>query len=93
MRSKLECFFSTTIIERVVTFIARNKSPYLVVDPVMIGKMGSQLLADDAIEVLKKQLIPLATIITPNRLEAARLLNKKNPRNGRGIKGICRSIT
>ncbi|PWU68021.1 bifunctional hydroxymethylpyrimidine kinase/phosphomethylpyrimidine kinase [Gracilibacillus dipsosauri] len=86
---KTGMLFSTTIIERVVTFIARNKSPYLVVDPVMIGKMGSQLLADDAIEVLKKQLIPLATIITPNRLEAARLLNKKIPETVEELKAYA----
>ncbi|GIN95977.1 hypothetical protein J6TS1_18470 [Siminovitchia terrae] len=43
-------------------------------DPVMIGKMDSALLKDDAIETLKTKLIPLATIITPNMPEVALLL-------------------
>jgi hydroxymethylpyrimidine/phosphomethylpyrimidine kinase len=46
----------------------------LVVDPVMVATSGDVLLAPDAIEAVKRELIPLATIITPNLPEAARLL-------------------
>jgi hydroxymethylpyrimidine/phosphomethylpyrimidine kinase len=46
----------------------------LVVDPVMVATSGDVLLTDDAIESVKRQLIPLATLITPNLPEAARLL-------------------
>lgn len=45
----------------------------LIVDPVMIAKGGAALLADDAIEVVKRDLLPLATIVTPNLPEAERL--------------------
>ena len=45
----------------------------IVVDPVMIAKGGAALLADDAIEVVKRDLLPLATIVTPNLPEAERL--------------------
>ncbi|BAZ23448.1 phosphomethylpyrimidine kinase [Kalymmatonema gypsitolerans NIES-4073] len=42
----------------------------LVVDPVMVSRTGAQLIDDDAVKSLRNLLIPLATIITPNRYEA-----------------------
>ena len=42
----------------------------LVVDPVMVSRAGVQLINDDAIALLKKLLIPQATIVTPNLYEA-----------------------
>ncbi|WP_222599348.1 bifunctional hydroxymethylpyrimidine kinase/phosphomethylpyrimidine kinase [Aquibacillus kalidii] len=73
--AKTGMLFSKDIIELVVSLLKEHPIQNLVVDPVMIGKMGSQLLADEAIEIVKSELIPLATIITPNKYEAARLLN------------------
>jgi len=48
----------------------------LVVDPVMVATGGGKLLADDAIEAVRRQLLPLATVITPNMDEAAVLWNR-----------------
>jgi len=45
----------------------------LVVDPVMVAKGGSSLLEDDAITVLKKTLLPMAALVTPNLPEAEAL--------------------
>lgn len=45
----------------------------LVVDPVMVAKGGSALLDPDAVAVLKKRLLPLATLLTPNLPEAEAL--------------------
>ncbi|HEY9617499.1 MAG TPA: bifunctional hydroxymethylpyrimidine kinase/phosphomethylpyrimidine kinase [Microcoleaceae cyanobacterium] len=42
----------------------------LVVDPVMVSRTGAQLIDDDAIATLRTALIPLATVLTPNRYEA-----------------------
>ncbi len=42
----------------------------LVVDPVMIAKGGHPLLTEDAIQTIKEELLPLATIVTPNLPEA-----------------------
>lgn len=42
----------------------------LVVDPVMVSRAGVQLIGDDAIEILRDRLLPLAAIATPNRYEA-----------------------
>ncbi|KRO03991.1 hydroxymethylpyrimidine phosphomethylpyrimidine kinase [Levilactobacillus paucivorans] len=45
----------------------------LTVDPVMIAKGGAALLADDAVETVREELIPLADVLTPNLPEAERL--------------------
>jgi len=63
------------IIETVATFLrgfqnARN----IVIDPVMFSKTGHLLLAEDAVEALKQLIVPLATILTPNTHEDAKLL-------------------
>jgi len=63
---------SSPIISVVAKSVKRYGFP-LVVDPVMIAKSGAQLLRDDAIDTLIKELIPLATVITPNIPEAERL--------------------
>lgn len=42
----------------------------LVVDPVMVATSGGKLLEDEAVQAVKSQLLPLATLITPNMDEA-----------------------
>lgn len=51
--------------------------PPVVLDPVMVSKSGFKLLSVDAKESLIKELIPLATIITPNLPEAEEILERK----------------
>jgi hydroxymethylpyrimidine/phosphomethylpyrimidine kinase len=70
---KTGMLFSAAIVETVAGAIRRHKLPNLVVDPVMISKSGARLLRDDAVEALKTDLLPLATIVTPNLPEAATL--------------------
>lgn len=55
-----------TIVNRLKYFEAKN----IVVDPVMVATSGSKLINDDAVSTLKNELLPIATIITPNILEA-----------------------
>ena len=45
----------------------------LVVDPVIVASSGARLLEDDAVDVLVGRLFPLATVVTPNLLEARAL--------------------
>ena len=49
----------------------------LVVDPVMVAKSGAPLLREDAVEVLARELVPLAKVVTPNAPEAERLTGVK----------------
>ena len=53
----------------------------LVVDPVMVATSGDLLLAEDALEVYRDQLLPRAALLTPNRPEAARLLGEAEARD------------
>ena len=50
--------------------LARARGVPLVADPVMVAKGGARLLAPDAVEALKRRLLPLAAILTPNLPEA-----------------------
>ncbi|MEL6470176.1 MAG: bifunctional hydroxymethylpyrimidine kinase/phosphomethylpyrimidine kinase [Cyanobacteria bacterium J06623_4] len=58
------------IIEAVVTHLGAHPIDNLVVDPVMVSRTGDKLIAEDAIAALTQQLLPLATVLTPNRYEA-----------------------
>lgn len=51
----------------------RDGVPPVVLDPVMVAKSGDPLLADDAVDALAEELLPLATLATPNLPEARRL--------------------
>src|SRR5690625_1241194 len=74
---KTGMLFSTEVIETTAELISGIDIEHIVVDPVMVGKLDSKLLKDDAIEALKKKLIPLASVITPNMTEASILLNDR----------------
>jgi hydroxymethylpyrimidine/phosphomethylpyrimidine kinase len=63
------------IISALVESLTQLSAIPLVVDPVMVATSGDRLLAEDAIEILLKKLMPLATIVTPNLHESAALLN------------------
>jgi len=61
---------SNSDIIRSVAKAVREFSFPLVVDPVMIAKSGARLLREDAVEALKKELLPQAKVVTPNKAEA-----------------------
>ena len=67
--AKTGMLFSRTIIETVADWLEEHPLP-LVVDPVLVASSGARLLEDDAVEVLVGRLFPLATVVTPNLLEA-----------------------
>lgn len=54
--------------------IRRAAIPLVVVDPVLISKHGDVLLAGDALAAMRSELLPLATVVTPNLPEASALL-------------------
>ena len=61
---------SSGLIEMIAKKLKEYKAENIVVDPVMVATSGARLISEDAIETLKKELLPLATLITPNILEA-----------------------
>ncbi len=61
---------SAATIEAVAGALRKHKLARVVVDPVMIAKHGAPLLRADAVETLKRELLPLAEVVTPNLHEA-----------------------
>lgn len=72
--AKTGMLFSAEIVETVARKVKEHDLFPFVVDPVMIAKSGDPLLQDDAIGALRAELLPLATLVTPNGHEAARLV-------------------
>jgi len=70
---KTGMLFNSEIIELVADKMEQYKWRNLVVDPVMIAKGGANLLQQEATESMKKKLLPLATVLTPNIPEAEEL--------------------
>jgi hydroxymethylpyrimidine/phosphomethylpyrimidine kinase len=60
---------SRAAIDAVATYLEAQAVP-LVVDPVLVASSGARLLADDAVDALVARLFPLATVVTPNLMEA-----------------------
>lgn len=67
---KIGMVSSSSLIEMIAKKLKEYKAENIVVDPVMVATSGARLISEDAIETLKKELLPLATLITPNIPEA-----------------------
>lgn len=67
------------IIRTVAEALRRYRPAHLVVDPVMVTANGDMLLAEEAVNCLREELLPLADVITPNLPEAAALLGAALP--------------
>ena len=67
----------TASLVRLVAAKLRQWTPReIVLDPVMIASSGARLLEEDAVEALRDELVPLATLVTPNWPEAGILLGR-----------------
>jgi hydroxymethylpyrimidine/phosphomethylpyrimidine kinase len=73
---KIGMLAQAATIDAVVAGLTRWSPRRIVLDPVMVATSGDRLLAADAIEGLRRQLIPRASLITPNLPEAAALLDE-----------------
>jgi len=75
--TKTGMLLNREIIAVVAAQVQTLQIPNLVVDPVMVSRTGAQLIDDAAIALLQTALIPLATVLTPNRYEAQILAKMK----------------
>jgi hydroxymethylpyrimidine/phosphomethylpyrimidine kinase len=71
---KLGMLGTAEVAGTVAAALRRHGVRRLVVDPVMVSKSGHHLLSPDAVATLKREVLPLAEIITPNLPEAEVLL-------------------
>lgn len=67
---KIGMVSSSELIKTIADNLKKYDAKNIVLDPVMVATSGAKLISDDAIAVLKEELIPLATLITPNIPEA-----------------------
>lgn len=63
---KIGMVSSGELIEVIVQKLKEYQASHIVVDPVMVATSGARLISEEAIAVLKQQLLPLAEVITPN---------------------------
>jgi len=77
--AKTGMLFSRVLIETVADYLDEHPIP-LVVDPVLVASSGAKLLEDDAVDALVGRLFPLATVVTPNLIEAKALAGMDAPR-------------
>ncbi|MBC3379854.1 bifunctional hydroxymethylpyrimidine kinase/phosphomethylpyrimidine kinase [Serratia fonticola] len=72
--AKIGMLANADIVRSVAERLRHYKLPYVVLDTVMLAKSGDPLLAPEAVESIRRELMPLVSIITPNLPEAAALL-------------------
>ena len=68
---------SDKLIRTIAAKLREYKAENIVVDPVMVATSGSRLIAEEAVETLKSELLPIAAVVTPNIPEAEILADMK----------------
>lgn len=74
---KIGMLGQAAVIRAVAAALRRYAPRWIVLDPVMVAKSGDKLLEDSAIDALKTELLPLASVVTPNLPEASVLLGRE----------------
>lgn len=74
---KIGMVSQAALIEVIAERLSFYRAENIVVDPVMVATSGAKLISDDAIDILKERLLPLARVITPNIPEAVELFGAR----------------
>jgi hydroxymethylpyrimidine/phosphomethylpyrimidine kinase len=72
--AKIGMLANAEIVTAVAERLRHYQLSYVVLDTVMLAKSGDPLLAPEAVESIRRELLPLVSLITPNLPEAAALL-------------------
>lgn len=78
---KIGMLQSAEIVRAVAEMLRKYKVGNVVLDPVMVSTSGHRLIEEEAIDTLRRELIPLARVITPNIPEAEILLGGEEIRS------------
>jgi hydroxymethylpyrimidine/phosphomethylpyrimidine kinase len=87
---KTGMLYSASLIQTVADFLRRHPSQ-LVVDPVMVSTSGARLLERAAVQVLCAELLPLATVVTPN-LDESGVLTGQRLRSVEDLRAAARHL-
>ncbi len=88
---KTGMLYSAPIIHAVAKALRQHRDVPLVVDPVMVSTSGAQLLKPAAVKALCAQLLPLATVVTPN-LDEARILVGERLTDATDLRAAARAL-
>ncbi len=91
---KIGMLGSATIIKSVACLLKElTGAPPVILDTILASSGGTPLLSEEAIDLMKETLFPLATLITPNIPETARLLGMKEvPATPESIEGAAMKL-
>ena len=73
---KIGMLHDAEVVRAVAAAIRRHRFAHVVLDPVMVATSGDKLITDDTVAVLIAELLPLASVVTPNLDEAGWLLGR-----------------
>ena len=105
LKEQLDCIFtdirpdavktgmvsSSALIEVIAERLRFYGAENIVVDPVMVATSGARLISEDAIETLKKELLPIAAVITPN-IPEAEVLSGRTVRSSEDMEAVAKEI-
>ena len=74
---KIGMVSSGVLLQVIAEKLQEYKASNIVVDPVMIATSGARLISEEAVDVFKNRLLPIATLVTPNIPEAEALAGRK----------------
>jgi hydroxymethylpyrimidine/phosphomethylpyrimidine kinase len=80
------------IVDATAEAIRAHNIPNVVVDPVFVAKSRDLLLEATAVQAIKEEVVPLATVITPNLFEAAGLLGSEEITDLAGMRDAARAL-
>jgi len=86
---KIGMLGSPEIVKAVAQALARHKPAHIVLDPVLVATSGDSLGAPGVVEAMREHLFPLASLITPNLPEAARLAEAPLPADLAGLEDLA----
>ncbi|MEC8484928.1 MAG: bifunctional hydroxymethylpyrimidine kinase/phosphomethylpyrimidine kinase, partial [Pseudomonadota bacterium] len=89
---KIGMLANAEIIQLIARKLRQYQPKHIVLDPVMVATSGDLLLQQTAIQTLIDELLPLATLITPNLPEAATLLNTHVPDSEQAIRELIPAL-
>jgi hydroxymethylpyrimidine/phosphomethylpyrimidine kinase len=89
---KIGMLSQVAAIAAVASGLDRHQAKNIVLDPVMIAASGGRLLAPDAVDALRRELIPRALVVTPNLPEAAALTGTSLARNEEEMEAQARHL-
>ena len=89
---KIGMLATGAIVKAVAERLVTHRQSRIVVDPVLVATSGDSLGSPDVVDAMRHHLLPLATVVTPNMPEAARLADRPVPEDEAGMRDLAERI-